>query len=132
MALHYRQAPELGALCGATLGAAVQRSAGLILMEGKMIVEVKAAGVSKGTAIRDFLAEAPFIGCRPLFAGDDTTDEAGFDHVLGNSVGIGEAATVPTSAAVANAIHNAIGVRLTEIPIRPDRIVAALKGRDAA
>ncbi|WP_338062607.1 molybdopterin cofactor-binding domain-containing protein [Bradyrhizobium elkanii] len=59
-------------------------------------------------------------------------DEAGFDHVLGNSVGIGEASTVPTSAAVANAIHNAIGVRLTEIPIRPDRIVAALKGRNAA
>ncbi|AUC99176.1 dehydrogenase [Bradyrhizobium sp. SK17] len=59
-------------------------------------------------------------------------DEAGFDHVLGNSVGIGEASTVPTSAAVANAIHDAIGIRLTEIPIRPDRIVAALKGRTAA
>ncbi|MBR0794530.1 molybdopterin-dependent oxidoreductase [Bradyrhizobium jicamae] len=59
-------------------------------------------------------------------------DEAGFDHVLGNSVGIGEVATVPTSPAVANAIHDAIGVRLTEIPIRPDRIVAALKGRAAA
>jgi xanthine dehydrogenase YagR molybdenum-binding subunit len=59
-------------------------------------------------------------------------DEAGFDHVLGNSVGIGEVATVPTSPAVANAIFNAIGVRLTEIPIRPDRIVAALKGRTAA
>ena len=59
-------------------------------------------------------------------------DEAGFDHVLGGSVGIGEFATVPTSPAIANAIRNAIGVRLTEIPIRPDRIVAALKGRDAA
>ena len=40
-------------------------------------------------------------------------DEAGFDHVLGGSVGIGEVATVPTSPAVANAIHNAIGIRLT-------------------
>ncbi|MBR0754095.1 molybdopterin-dependent oxidoreductase [Bradyrhizobium jicamae] len=59
-------------------------------------------------------------------------DEAGFDHVLGNSVGIGEAATVPTSPAVANAIFNAIGVRLTEIPIRPDRIVAALNKRAVA
>ncbi|MGY8680495.1 molybdopterin-dependent oxidoreductase [Bradyrhizobium sp. UFLA05-153] len=59
-------------------------------------------------------------------------DEAGFDHVLGNSVGLGEVATVPTSPAVANAIFNAIGVRLAEIPIRPDRIVAALKGRTAA
>jgi xanthine dehydrogenase YagR molybdenum-binding subunit len=59
-------------------------------------------------------------------------DEAGFDHVLGGSVGIGEVATVPTSPAIANAIHNAIGVRLTEIPIRPDRLIAALKGRAAA
>jgi xanthine dehydrogenase YagR molybdenum-binding subunit len=59
-------------------------------------------------------------------------DEAGFDHVLGGSVGIGEVATVPTSPALANAIHNAIGVRLTEIPIRPDRLIAALKGRAAA
>ena len=59
-------------------------------------------------------------------------DEEGFDHVPGGSVGIGEVATVPTSPAVANAIFNAIGVRLTEIPIRPDRILAALYGRAAA
>ena len=59
-------------------------------------------------------------------------DEAGFDHVLGGSVGIGEVATVPTSPAIANAIHNAVGVRLTEIPIRPDRLIAALKARAAA
>ena len=59
-------------------------------------------------------------------------DQGGFDHVLGGSVGIGEVATVPTSPAVANAIHNATGVRLTELPIRPDRLVAALKGRAAA
>ena len=59
-------------------------------------------------------------------------DEGGFDHVLGGSVGIGEVATVPTSPAVANAILNATGVRLTELPIRPDRLVAALKGRAAA
>jgi xanthine dehydrogenase YagR molybdenum-binding subunit len=59
-------------------------------------------------------------------------DEGGYDHVLGGSVGIGEVATVPTSPAIANAIHNATGIRLTEIPIRPDRLVAALKGRAAA
>ncbi len=59
-------------------------------------------------------------------------DEAGFEHVPGGSVGIGEVSTVPTSPAIANAICNAIGVRLTEIPFRPDRLIAALKGRDAA
>jgi hypothetical protein len=46
-------------------------------------------------------------------------DEGGFDHVLGGSVGIGEVATVPTSPAIANAIHNATGVRPAELPIRP-------------
>ena len=43
-------------------------------------------------------------------------DEGGFEHVLGGSVGIGEVATVPTSAAIANAIRNAIGVRPARDP----------------
>jgi xanthine dehydrogenase YagR molybdenum-binding subunit len=59
-------------------------------------------------------------------------DEGGFDHVLGGSVGIGEVATVPTSPAIANAICNATGIRLTELPIRPDRLIPALNGRTAA
>jgi xanthine dehydrogenase YagR molybdenum-binding subunit len=59
-------------------------------------------------------------------------DETGFDHVPGGSVGIGEVATVPTSPAIANAVRDAIGVRLTEIPILPDRLVAALRGRALA
>jgi xanthine dehydrogenase YagR molybdenum-binding subunit len=59
-------------------------------------------------------------------------DEGGFGHVLGGSVGIGEVATVPTSPAIANAVCNATGIRLTELPIRPDRLIAALKGRAAA
>jgi xanthine dehydrogenase YagR molybdenum-binding subunit len=59
-------------------------------------------------------------------------DEAGFDHVPGGSVGIGEVATVPTSPAIANAIFNATGLRLTETPIRPDRLIEALKARTAA
>jgi xanthine dehydrogenase YagR molybdenum-binding subunit len=59
-------------------------------------------------------------------------DEAGFDHVLGGSVGIGEVATVPTSPAIANAIRNAIGVRMTEAPISPARLMAALGARSAA
>jgi trehalose 6-phosphate phosphatase len=78
LALHFRQAPDAGPLCTAALADAIRGTPGLILMEGKMIVEVKVAGIDKGTAIRDFLATAPFAGHRPVFAGDDTTDEAGF------------------------------------------------------
>jgi xanthine dehydrogenase YagR molybdenum-binding subunit len=72
----------------------------------------------------------PGIADTPLI--DVHFDEGGFDHVLGGSVGIGEVATVPTSPALANAIRNATGIRFTEIPIRPDRLIAALNGRAAA
>ena len=59
-------------------------------------------------------------------------DEAGFDHVLGSSVGIGEVATVPTSPAIANAIRNAIGVRAYELPITPARLMSILNQRSVA
>jgi len=48
---------------------------------------------------------------------------------LGNNTsvaGIGEPPIVPTLAAVANAVHNATGVRVRELPITPDRVLAAL------
>jgi xanthine dehydrogenase YagR molybdenum-binding subunit len=55
---------------------------------------------------------------------------------LGNNTsvaGIGEPPIVPTLAAVANAVYNAIGVRVRELPMTPDRVLAALsearKGR---
>jgi xanthine dehydrogenase YagR molybdenum-binding subunit len=55
-------------------------------------------------------------------------EESGFDHVPGGSVGIGEVAAVPTPAAIANAIRDALGVRPQEIPIRPDRLFTLMKG----
>lgn len=94
LALHYRQAPELEEKCRAVMLAAVQESPGMVLIFGKMVIEAKPAGTTKGTAIRDFLAEAPFAGRRPVFAGDDTTDEAGFAYAqevggLGLKIGAG-------------------------------------------
>jgi xanthine dehydrogenase YagR molybdenum-binding subunit len=41
-------------------------------------------------------------------------------------IGIGEPPTISTNAAVGNAIHNAIGVRVPESPFSPDRVLAAL------
>ncbi len=41
--------------------------------------------------------------------------------------GIGEAASNPVAAAYANAIYNAIGVRFYELPITPEKILAALR-----
>jgi len=43
--------------------------------------------------------------------------------------GIGEAALNPVAAAVANALYDAIGVRFTEIPITPEKVLQALKDK---
>lgn len=41
--------------------------------------------------------------------------------------GMGEASLLPTAAAIANAIHDAIDVRIKELPITPAKIIKALK-----
>jgi len=44
--------------------------------------------------------------------------------------GIGEGALNPVAGAVANAIYNAIGIRFYQLPITPDKIVAALRRKE--
>ena len=41
--------------------------------------------------------------------------------------GVGETSIVPPLAAIANAVSNAVGVRMTHIPMSPPRILAALE-----
>jgi xanthine dehydrogenase YagR molybdenum-binding subunit len=43
-----------------------------------------------------------------------------------DATGIGEPANIATAAAIANAVYNAIGVRIYELPITPSRILEAL------
>lgn len=43
--------------------------------------------------------------------------------------GVGEPALIPTAAAIANAIYDAIGIRFTSLPVSPEKIVAALVAR---
>ena len=57
--------------------------------------------------------------CLPIDRPDDEANTTGCK-------GIGEPATIATGGAVANAIANAIGVRLTDTPMTPAHIVAAL------
>ena len=44
--------------------------------------------------------------------------------------GMGEAALLPTSAAIANAIYDAVGIRLKELPFTPDKVIKALKDKE--
>ena len=97
VALHYRQAPELETLCLRAMQAAVDESPGLALQRGKMVVEAKPGGASKGLAIESFMREPPFAGRCPVFVGDDFTDEVGFatvQRLQGLGVKVGGGASV--------------------------------------
>ncbi len=92
-AIHYRGAPHAASLCETAVRAVAARYPGLQVMAGKMVFELKPANRTKGTAIRSFMAEPPFASRRPVFIGDDTTDEEGFEAVNelgGVSVKVGE------------------------------------------
>lgn len=43
--------------------------------------------------------------------------------------GAGESASVPSAAAIVNAVYDATGIRFRELPLTPDRILAELEGR---
>ena len=51
------------------------------------------------------------------------------DHPYGVR-GVGETPIVPPPAAIANAIHQAVGLRMRELPISPPRLWKAIKERD--
>jgi trehalose 6-phosphate phosphatase len=82
LALHYRAVPEAEtAIRDATARLLLERGEGLRLISGKMVVEFQPRHHDKGRVIAAFMAEPPFRGRRPVYLGDDTTDEDGFAEV---------------------------------------------------
>jgi nicotinate dehydrogenase subunit B len=53
------------------------------------------------------------------------------DHPELEPMGAGEASSIATGAAIANAIYDAVGVRLREVPFTPDRVLRALHNANA-
>lgn len=94
LVLHYREAPAREQHCRELALAAVRRlQGGWQVVPGKMSFEIRVTGVGKQDAIERFLAEPPFLGRRPVFLGDDATDEEGFElvnHLGGWSIHVGE------------------------------------------
>jgi trehalose 6-phosphate phosphatase len=94
LALHYRLAPDKGD----ALRAGIQEicsalPTGLVeILPGKLVFEIKMAGINKASAVRELMKHPPFVGRNPIFVGDDTTDEPVFPILsqfggLGFSVG---------------------------------------------
>ncbi|MCC7494769.1 MAG: xanthine dehydrogenase family protein molybdopterin-binding subunit [Fimbriimonadaceae bacterium] len=51
------------------------------------------------------------------------------DHPERGVIGVGEPPYIPTAAAIGNAVANALGVRVTDIPLTPAKVLAALAGK---
>jgi trehalose 6-phosphate phosphatase len=78
-ALHYRLAPEREAAARALVTSLVGGYQGaLSLLDGSKVFDIKPTVVDKGRAVATFMTQAPFAGRRPVFVGDDLTDEDGF------------------------------------------------------
>lgn len=95
VSLHYRNAPEARDLCQAQMQQAIQELDDWTLLDGKFVFEVRPSGVSKYTAVQEFMKLDPFKGRIPVFIGDDTTDEDGMRAArelggFGIKVGVGE------------------------------------------
>jgi trehalose 6-phosphate phosphatase len=80
VALHFRRArreePRILEHVQAALAAFPGENAELL--PGKMMLEVKRPGISKGAAVRALMRRDPFAGRTPVFIGDDVTDESVF------------------------------------------------------
>lgn len=97
LALHYRLVPRLAGYAHRLMGRCMREiNTVLELQRGKCVIEVKPAGIDKGTAVAEFLGEPPFKTRRPVFIGDDVTDEHGFAEVNrldGISIRVGRGST---------------------------------------
>ncbi|HEY3950281.1 trehalose-phosphatase [Phenylobacterium sp.] len=77
VALHFRQAREHAPAARAFARELAQET-GLGLQSGDMVAELRTPGARKGDSLRAFMGEPCFAGARPVFMGDDATDEDGF------------------------------------------------------
>lgn len=92
VAVHFRGAPEAE---GEVRQSAeeIAEASGLQLQPGKMVIELRAAGGNKAAGLRALMGAPPFAGTRPVFIGDDCTDEPGFAEARrlgGDGIYVGE------------------------------------------
>src|SRR6184192_1004335 len=80
LALHYRLAPhaEKAIYAAVSLIRADLPDAPIEVLPGKQVCEIKHSGFTKASGVRELMTHAPFKGRRPLFIGDDVTDESVF------------------------------------------------------
>src|SRR3982751_1413047 len=80
LALHYRLAPhaEKAIYAAVSLIRADLPNAPIEVLPGKCVCEIKHSGFNKASGVLELMSHEPFKGRRPIFIGDDVTDESVF------------------------------------------------------
>lgn len=80
LALHYRLAPQAEKAIDHAIALirADMRDAPIEVLPGKCVLEIKYSAFTKASGVRQLMRHAPFKGRRPIFIGDDVTDESVF------------------------------------------------------
>lgn len=116
LVLHYRQHPEHRGRAASIAQQVVEGLGDLYVVDGHAIYEIRERAINKSVAIRLFADQPTFRKRRPVFVGDDTTDEDGLRAAaaaggFGVKVGPG-----PTDAAYrladVSAVHAWLGSQL--------------------
>ncbi|WP_043447579.1 trehalose-phosphatase [Halotalea alkalilenta] len=98
LALHYRNvaAERLDSAlidAHAAIETEARRLGSHVVHHGKCVFDLRLAGSDKGQAVDRVMGEAPFRGRKPVFVGDDLTDEDGFraaEERSGITIKVGE------------------------------------------
>jgi len=81
VALHCRADPDQLAALRVAAEALLPQLTDYELQPGRQVLEFRPAGMDKGEAVRRLLGQPPFLGCTPVYLGDDLTDEHAFEQI---------------------------------------------------
>ncbi len=113
-------------LARSQLEGGILQGLGFALFEEKVIDE--RSGIPLNTGLHDYkiptLADVPAIDAFCVAAADPVANHVG-------ARGLAEPPIIPVAPAIANAVADALGVEVDEIPLTPWRVLAALDRRDA-
>ncbi|OLT26396.1 xanthine dehydrogenase [Nocardiopsis sp. CNR-923] len=94
---------------------------------GYALFEERRTDPATGAVLTDNLEDYRIPGLGDVPETEVYFHEEGFEHVPGGGVGLGEVSAVGVAASVANAVSDATGWRPHDLPIRPDRLIEALR-----
>ncbi|CAN5420082.1 xanthine dehydrogenase family protein molybdopterin-binding subunit [soil metagenome] len=112
------------------LGLESQINGGVIQGISYALYENRILDRNTGIMVNGNLEQYKIAGSREMPIIEPILIEQYWGRSSTDAAGIGEPATVPTAGAIANAVYNAIGVRIRQMPMTPAVVLAALASKN--